>query len=393
MTSPIPFNRAVPIGREVELVGASMASGRMSALGPYTAQVAELLAAETGAAEVLLTTSCTAALELAALLLDLEPGDAVVVPSFTFSTSALAFARAGAAILFADIEPTTLGIDPASVATLLGRAADAGLRVRAVVAVHYAGVGCRVDDLLGVLAGHPDVALVEDNAHGLFGAVGERPLGSFGRFATQSFHDTKNFSCGEGGALLLNDPADLDRARVLHEKGTNRRAFMLGQVDKYTWVDTGSSFGLSDALAAFLLGQLEQRASVQERRRALAERYAAALAPHADELGLTLPVTPPGHTSAAHLFHVLLPTREIRDGVLARMHEEQVNAVFHYVPLHDSVAGRRFAGLESACPVSVDVSGRLLRLPFFTTLPEAEADRVVEVFLAAARAAQSGGAR
>jgi dTDP-4-amino-4,6-dideoxygalactose transaminase len=247
--------------------------------------------------------------------------------------------------------------------------------------------------VVAVLDGHPDVAIVEDNAHGLFGAVGERPLGSIGRFATQSFHETKNFSCGEGGALLVNDPADIDRARVLHEKGTNRRAFMLGQVDKYTWVDTGSSFGLSDALAAFLLGQLEQREGVQQRRRALVERYAAALAPHADALGLTLPATPPGHTSAAHLFHVLLPSREVRDDVLARMHEAGVNAVFHYVPLHDSVAGRRFAGFESACPVSVDVSGRLLRLPFFTTLTEADADRVVEVFLASARAALAGGAR
>lgn len=372
----IPFNVASVEGDELAYMAESLRSGHTHSGGPFTERVARILREESGAADVLLTTSCTAALELSALMLDLEPGDSVVVPSFTFTTTALAFARSGARLLFCDIEPRTLGLDPDHLAELLDDS------VRAVVPVHYAGVACDMAGIRRVLADRPDVAVIEDNAHGLFGRWRGQPLGSLGRFATQSFHDTKNFVCGEGGALLVNDPADVDRARVLYDKGTNRRAFLLGQVDKYTWKDTGSSFGLADTLAGYLLAQLERRGSVQGRRRALWERYHAAVAPEAERLGLTLPVVPEDREQAYHMFYVLLPDNPTRNAVLSGLREQGIQATFHYVSLHTSDAGRRFAARETHCPVTVDVSGRLLRLPFFHSISAEDADRVVATFLA-----------
>jgi dTDP-4-amino-4,6-dideoxygalactose transaminase len=332
---------------------------------------------------VLLTTSCTSALEMTAMLLNLEPGDTVIVPSFTFTSSALAYARQGARILFCDIESATLGLDAHHLATLLDDS------VRAVVPVHYAGIACDVEGIRKALVDRPDIAIVEDNAHGLFGRWRGQPLGSIGRFAALSFHETKNFGCGEGGALLLNDTGDVDRARVLYDKGTNRRAFFLGQVDKYSWKDTGSSFGLSDTLAAFLLGQLEQAESIQAKRRLVFDRYVERLAPYTDELDFRLPVVPPDCEPAYHMFYVLLRDRKTRDTVIAALREQGVQATFHYLPLHVSEAGQQFAARPTDCPVSDDVSGRLLRLPFYNNLIEAEADRVVTAFVGALRAAHA----
>ena len=247
----LPFNRPSIEGQEIELMRAAVEeSGHTSADGPYTAKVAALLRESTGAADVLLTTSCTAALEMSALLLDVEPGDTVVVPSFGFVTTALAYVRQGAKVLFCDIDPDTLGLDPGHLDELMDET------VRAVVPIHYAGVACDMAGIEAVLERWPRAELVEDNAHGLFGRQDGRPLGSFGRFASLSFHETKNFICGEGGALLVNRADDVDRANVVYHKGTNRTAFLHGQVDKYSWQDVGSSFGLSDVLAAFLYGQL-----------------------------------------------------------------------------------------------------------------------------------------
>ena len=253
--------------------------------------------------------------------------------------------------------------------------------MKAVVIVHYAGVGCDIDGIREVLRDRPEITLVEDNAHGLLGAYRGEPLGSFGRFAAQSFHETKNFVCGEGGALLLNEARDVDRARVLYDKGTNRRAFLLGQVDKYSWKDTGSSFGLADVLAAYLLAQLEKREVIQAKRRAVHEAYERGLAPFADDLGFQLPLCPPDRESAYHMFYVLLPDRETRNHVLASLRDENVVATFHYVPLDSSDAGRKFAARTTECPVSEDISGRLLRLPFFNDLGAAEIDRVLGAFL------------
>lgn len=367
----IRFNVPAIEGRELEYVRTALDGGHTSASGPFSKKVSALLAEASGATEVLLTTSCTAALELAGMLTDIGPGDVVVVPDFTFTTTALAYARAGATLRYCDIEPRTLGMDPEHLATLMDE------RVKAVVPVHYAGVACDLDGIRKVLAQWPGATLIEDNAHGLFGTWHGQPLGSFGRFATLSFHETKNFICGEGGGLLINDPADVDRARVLFDKGTNRQAFFLGQVDKYSWKDTGSSFGLSDTLAAQLYGQLEMHDQILGKRAAVWNRYAELVAPVADEFGLTLPVVPEGARQAFHMFYLLFPDQALRDKALAGMGARGVKPTFHYVPLHSSDAGRRFADVPGECPVSEDVSGRLLRLPFFNNLTAEQADRVV----------------
>jgi dTDP-4-amino-4,6-dideoxygalactose transaminase len=374
----IPFNRASTVGRELDYVQQSIAGGHPASGGAFGGRTSALLADATGAEEVLLTTSCTSALELSAMLLDLGPGDTVVVPSFTFTSTALAFARQGARLVFCDIEPRTLGLDPAHLAEVLDDT------VRAVVIVHYGGIACDVDGIRQVLVDRPDVALIEDNAHGLFGTWRGRPLGSLGRFSAQSFHETKNFVCGEGGALLLNDSRDVDRARVLYDKGTNRRAFLLGQVDKYTWMDNGSSFGLADVLAAYLLAQLEERELVQSKRRAIHEHYERSLAPHAERLGFRLAEQTSGCESAYHMFYLLLPDRETRNSVLESMRGAGIQATFHYVPLHSSNAGRKFAARPADCPVSENISGRLLRLPFYNELGREDVDRVVDSFLQAA---------
>ena len=376
----VPFNLPSVEGRELDYVQEAVSGGHLASGGEFARRAADLLATESGSAEALMTTSCTSALELSAMLLDLTEGDTVIVPSFTFTSTGLAYARQGAGLVFCDIEPVTLGLDPEHLATLLDE------HVRAVVIVHYAGIACDVEGIRAVLADWPDVRLVEDNAHGLFGAWRDQPLGSLGRYATLSFHETKNFVCGEGGALLLNDPADVERARVLYDKGTNRHAFMLGQVDKYTWKDTGSSFGLSDVLAAYLLGQLEMREVIQGKRRALHEHYDAALAPYADELGFDLMHVPADRTSAYHMFYVLLPDRDRRNDVLELMRKSGVQATFHYQPLDASDAGRSFAVRETHCPVSRDISDRLLRLPFWNNIADRDRDRVTTAFLDAATA-------
>jgi dTDP-4-amino-4,6-dideoxygalactose transaminase len=376
----IPFNETAIEGRELEYVQDAIRSGHPSSGGEFATRTASLLAEHMGAPEVLMTTSCTAALELSAMLLDLGPGDTVIVPSFTFTTTALAFARQGARLVFCDIERDTLGLDPEHLATLLDDS------VRAVVVVHYAGLGCDVDGIRAVLAARPDIALIEDNAHGLFGSWKGEPLGSLGRLSTLSFHETKNFVCGEGGALVLNEPDDVERAQVLYDKGTNRQAFMRGQVDKYTWKDTGSSFGLSDVLAAYLLAQLECRDVIQAKRRNVHERYVEALSPHVDELGVQLMPSLPGRDSAYHMFYVLLPDKDRRNDVLEAMGKAGVRSTFHYQPLHASEAGRMFMARETECPVSVDIAGRLLRLPFYNNLSERDLDRTVDAFLTAVHA-------
>lgn len=372
----ILFNVQTWVPAEVDYVRESLTGGQQSANGAYSKEVRRLLQAETRAAEVLLTTSCTAALELSAMLLDLGPGDTVIVPSFTFTTTALAFVRQGAGLLFCDIEPRTLGLDPRHVAELLADPVH-GPTVRAVVVVHYAGIACDVAGIREALAERPDVALIEDNAHGLFGRWRGEPLGSLGRFSTLSFHETKNISCGEGGALVLNDPSDVARSWVHYDKGTDRQAFMQGQVDKYSWRDTGSSFGLADPLAAILLAQLEERDVIQARRRAVFERYLSGLSAHADALGLGLPDVPADREPAYHLFHVLLPEPQRRGEVIAAMQAKGVHTAFHYVPLHDSEGGRRFAAAPGECPMSTEVSARLLRLPFHQELEPDDCDRVV----------------
>jgi len=371
----IPFNRPSIQGHEIDFIRSAVEEGVTSADGPFSTKVNDLLRAEIGARDVLLTTSCTAALEMSALLLDIGPGDTVVVPSFGFVTTALAYARQGAHILFCDIEEQTLGLDPSHLDQIMDDS------VRAVVPIHYSGIACDIDGIGSVLDRWPRAALIEDNAHGLFGRYRDRPLGSFGRFATLSFHETKNFICGEGGALIINDDADLERAHVVYHKGTNRRAFLHGDVDKYSWCDVGSSFGLADVLAAFLYGQLLERETILGKRRHSFDRYMEMLEPTAERYGYQLPYVPSDREQAYHMFYVLLPDAETRNATLATLHERGVHATFHYVPLHSSDGGRRFAARETACPVTDDISGRLLRLPFYTDLTDADAERVVDELL------------
>jgi dTDP-4-amino-4,6-dideoxygalactose transaminase len=378
----IRFNKPSLEGNELAYMQTAVETGHTSASGPYAAAVSELLREWLGTSDVLLTTSCTAALEMSAMLLSLEPGDTVVVPSFTFTSTATAFAREGAKILFCDIERETLGLDPGHLATLLDDS------VRAVVPVHYAGVGCDMAGIDAAISGR-DIAVIEDNAHGLFGSYRGRPLGSLGRLATLSFHETKNFICGEGGALIVNDEQYTARAHVLYDKGTNRRAFMLGQVDKYSWQDIGSSFGLSEVLAAYLYGQLEQRDVILAKRKSVSETYRSLLEPMADDLSFRLPVVPADRDPAYHMFYVLLADRPTRDAVIESMRKQGVQPTFHYVPLHSATAGIKFAARPAECPVTDDVSGRLLRLPFHNNLSIESVERVVSVFhdaLVAARA-------
>lgn len=376
----VPFNRPKLQGEELRYMQLSVEHGHTSADGPFSAAVSDLLREETGAAEVLMTTSCTAALELSAMLLDVGPGDTVVVPSFGFVTTALAYTRQGASVLFCDIEEETLGLDPAHLAEIMDPT------VKAVVPIHYAGVACDLDGIDKVLVDWPEASLVEDNAHGLFGRYRDRPLGGFGRFSTLSFHETKNFTCGEGGAIVVNHPDDVARARVVYHKGTNRSAFIHGLVDKYTWQDTGSSFGLSDVLAAYLYAQLEQRDRIMDRRRHVFDRYATLLAPEAEKLGASLPSVPSDRIQGFHMFYVLVASAEQRTEVLARMREDEVNATFHYLPLHRSPHGEQVAARPTRCPVTDDVSARLLRLPFYTDLSDDDCDRSAEALLAALEA-------
>jgi dTDP-4-amino-4,6-dideoxygalactose transaminase len=369
----IRFNLPSIVGREFEYLTAAVEAGKLSSSGPFATRCSALLRDALHAQDVLMTTSCTDALEMSALMLDLGPGDTVIVPSFTFTSTALAFARQGVNLRFADIEPVTFGIDPASVESLLDDT------VRAVVCVHYGGVPCDIDGLMKLLDAHPGVDLIEDNAHCLFGTHGGEPLGSFGRFSTLSFHETKNFQCGEGGALVVNDPADVDRAHVLFDKGTNRRAFMLGEVDKYSWKDTGSSFGMSDLQGAFLFAQLEQHEYVLRERGRVDALYRELFAPYVERLGIALPVVPVDCESAFHMFYVMTPNRAVRDQLLAGCKERGVNPTFHYVPLHSSDAGRRFSDRAEDCPVTNDVSDRLLRMPFYTTMTDDDVRTVVSV--------------
>jgi len=340
--------------------------------GPFTERCEALLEEITGAPHALLTCSCTHALEMTAILLDLGPGDEVIMPSFTFVSTANAFALRGARPVFADVRPDTLNIDERSLSDRISS------RTKAIVVVHYAGVGCEMDEI-GKIARDAGVPVIEDNAHGLMGTYRGQALGTFGAMATQSFHETKNLTCGKGGALLLNDSALFERAQIVREKGTNRTQFMQGQVDKYTWVDLGSSYLPSDLLSAFLLCQLEERARIQEMRGMIWRRYAENLASWSAREGVQLPTIPEGVEHTSHLFYLLLPTPADRTRFIEHLADRGVHAVFHYIPLNLSPKGRELGGVPGECPVAEDVSTRLVRLPFFTGLSETNQAYVIEM--------------
>jgi len=367
---PIPFNRSAVIGRELDYITEALKIGQIAGDQSFTQRCQRLLEGALQVPKALLTTSGTHALELAALLLDLQPGDQVIVPSFTFVSTVNAFVLRGARPVFVDIRQDTLNMDEAQVERLLTP------RTKAIVPVHYAGVGCEMDVIMDVASRH-DIAVVEDNAHGLFGSYRGRKLGTFGNFSAQSFHETKNFTCGEGGALLLNDARYLDRAEILREKGTDRSRFFRGQVDKYTWVDIGSSYVMSDVLAAFLFGQLEVWQQIQHKRRYVWEYYDRHLGEWADARAIRRPAVPPHCDQAYHMYYLLLPSQEQRAALIEHLKKRGILSVFHYLPLHLSLMGRKFGGKPGDCPVTEDVSERLLRLPFYNTLSEFEQEKVV----------------
>jgi dTDP-4-amino-4,6-dideoxygalactose transaminase len=311
-------------------------------------------------------------LELSALLLDIQAGDEVIVPSFAFVSTANAFALRGARIVFADVRPDTFNLDETRLEALITP------KTKTVVPIHYAGVGCEMDSI-GDIARRHGVKIIEDNAHGLFGKYRGRWLGTFGEFGVQSFHETKNITCGEGGALLINNPAYVERALIIREKGTNRSMFFRGQVDKYTWVDVGSSYVMSDVLAAFLFAQLEVWPSIQARRRQIWERYAFELSDWSITSGVRLPIVPPHCEQAYHMFYLLLPSLSARQALIAHLAAHGILAVFHYLPLHLSKFGLRYGGRAGDQPVTEDISGRLLRLPFFCALTDPEQTRVIEM--------------
>ena len=367
----IPFNRPSVAGHELRYIRESVESGRISGDGVFTEKCRRLLEELLGAPHVLLTTSCTTALELAALLLDLGPGDEVIMPSFTFVSTANAVVLRGARPVFVDIRPDTLNLDERLLEPLVTP------RTRAIMPVHYAGVGCEMDAILSVARRH-GLEMIEDNAQGLFGEYRGRALGTFGALAALSFHETKNISCGEGGALVVNDPRHVERAEILREKGTNRSRMFRGLVDKYTWVDVGSSALPSDILAAFLYGQLERRAEIQAKRRRIWERYARELPAWAAALGIGLPFVPDHCRQPYHLFYLVTASLDQRTHLIAHLKQRGILAVFHYLPLHISEMGQRLGGKPGDCPVTEDLSDRVLRLPFYNDLSEAEQDYVVE---------------
>jgi dTDP-4-amino-4,6-dideoxygalactose transaminase len=370
MSYSIPFNRPCLAGSEYNYIADAIAQGHASGDGPFTKKCHRLLETELGTMKALLTTSCTHALEMAALLLDCGPDDEVIVPSYTFVSTANAFALRGARIVFCDIRPDTLNLDEEQLESLITS------RTKAVVPVHYAGVPCAMDRIMAIAESN-GIHVVEDNAHGLFATFQNRYTGTFGCLATQSFHETKNFTCGEGGALLVNDPKLVERAIIIRDKGTNRSQFLRGMVDKYTWTDIGSSYLPSDLLAAFLYAQLEAREAIQTKRQRVWNLYFEALRDWAEEIGARLPFVPPDCEQAFHMFYVVLPSSDYRDGMISHLKANSILSVFHYVPLHSASAGKRFGARPAKCPVSEDVSSRLLRLPFYNDIRREELERVV----------------
>ena len=367
----IPFNRPFATGEEINHIRAAIATPKFCGDGSFSARCQALLEQSLGIQKALLTTSCTHALEMGALLLDIGPGDEVIVPSFTFPSAANAFVLRGAKPVFVDTRADTLNIDESQIEQRITA------RTKAIFPVHYAGVGCEMDTIMAI-ARRQSIAVVEDNAHGLYGKYRGRYLGTLGQLATLSFHETKNFSCGEGGALLINDAQFNERAEILREKGTDRSRFFRGEVDKYTWVDVGSSYLPSDLLAAFLRAQLEHRDQIQSKRRQIWETYSCNLASWAEANRVRLPIVPPECEQSYHMFYVIMPSIEKRQALIAHLAGFGILAVFHYLPLHLSPMGVRFGGRQGDCPVTEDLSDRLLRLPFFTGMSSSEQSQVIE---------------
>lgn len=367
----IPFNKVTLLGNELDYMEQAINDGHVSGDGPFSKRCQALLQEELGVNKVLLTTSCTHALEISALLLDFGPDDEIILPSFTFVSTVNAFILRGSRPVFIDIRSDTLNLDESQLEKLITP------RTKAIVPVHYAGLGCEMDTIREI-ADRYHLQIIEDNAHGLYGKYKGEYLGTFGNLATQSFHETKNFTCGEGGAILINDPQFIERAEIIREKGTNRNRFFRGQVDKYTWVDLGSSYIPSDILAGFLFGQLEAKDIIQDKRKYIWEFYNTHLKEWAHKSEVQLPYVPSYCEQSYHMFYILLPSMEMRQALIAHLKARGILSVFHYQPLHLSDMGRNFGGKPGDCPVTEVVSDRLLRLPFYVDLSENDLEYIVD---------------
>lgn len=370
----VPFNRASFSQTSTRYALDALQSGHVAGDGPYTKKCRHLLEQELRVNAALLTTSCTHALEMMALLLDIKHGDEVILPSFTFVSCPNAFVLQGARPVFADISTDTLNIDPDHAESLITP------RTKAILLVHYAGVGCDMAKYESIARRH-GIVLLEDTAHALFGKYDGRYLGTFGSLASLSFHETKNFTCGEGGALLINDASLIERAEIIREKGTNRSRFFRGQVDKYSWVDVGSSYLASDVLAALLLGQLEEREQIQAARRAIWEQYDVELNAWAEHNGVRRPAVPTHCEQTYHMYYLIMPSLNHRQAFIAHLKAQGVQSVFHYLPLHLSEMGKRWGYVEGACPVTEDLSDRLVRLPVYSALTQKEQSQVISAAL------------
>ena len=366
----IPFNRADIGKHDIELLSESISAGHISGNGPFTKRAEEQITKTLGNDRTLLTTSCTHALEMSALLLRFKPGDEVIVPAFTFVSTASAFMLYGAKPVFVDVRQDTLNIDLDQ--------AEAAItpRTRAICVVHYGGVACEMDRLTKLAKDH-NLILIEDNAHGLFAKYRGKYLGTFGALATQSFHETKNITCGEGGALVINDASLAERAEILREKGTDRTKFLRGQVDKYTWVDVGSSWVISDLLAAILFGQLSRADEIYEQRMKIWNRYHNELQSWAAKHDVTLPTVPEGCEHTGHVYHLRFQHGVQRDKFIEYLKQLGIYAVFHYQPLHLSTVGRTLGGRDGQFPVTESAGDCLVRLPLFNSLTSDEQTYII----------------
>ena len=382
MSSPIPFNKPFIAGRELYYIAQAVAFGNIGGDGCFTQKCSTLLEERFGVRKALMTPSCTAALEMAAMLCDLQPGDEVIMPSFTFVSTANAVVRLGARPVFVDIRPDTLNIDDALIEEVITE------RTKAIFPVHYAGVGCEMERIMAIARKYR-LRVVEDAAQGVNSFYNGRALGAFGDLGCYSFHETKNYICGEGGALCVNDPQLIERAEILRDKGTNRKQFFRGQVDKYTWVDVGGSYVPSEICCAFLYGQLELFDEIAARRREIYQTYRRELKPLEAEGLLRLPQIPEDCTSNYHLFYVLLADGEVRDALLAHLRGQGIQAVIHYVPLHSSPLGQKLGGFERRLPVTDSVGERLIRLPVFHELTDGEQQRIIAELTAFLRAREA----
>lgn len=370
----VPFNRPCLTGKELVYIADAIRLGHASGDGHYSKLCHRFFEERLKTKKALLTTSCTHALEMAAILCNIKEGDEVIVPSFTFTSSVNAFVLRGAQPVFCDVRPDTLNLDETQIPKMVTP------KTKAIVPVHYAGVSCEMDTILKI-AKEYQLFVIEDNAQGIFGKYKGRNLGSLGDFGTLSFHETKNINCGEGGALLINNLAMLERAEIIREKGTNRSQFFRGQVDKYGWVDLGSSFLPSDILAAYLWAQLEVWPSIFARRKKIWESYFESLKEWAEAQGIQLPHIPSGVEQSYHMFYLVLPSLSDRTDFISHLKQKGINSVFHYQALNASIMGLKLGGKVGQCPVSEKLSDTLVRLPFYNSMTEEEQWRVIEAIL------------